>query len=269
MKLLVFTDNAGIGGAIVCAVDSEAPYFQLRQLVADMPPLGDATNITGDTRLWLGRAATLVSAVLSSADAIGFRFASDGIGGIAGMVHDMNANKVVNIVYRALAQAELAAPAAVQGQFLSAGDTFSALTAVAKVFAKATADLMIVDKYADLILLSDFVVTAPEHVSVRILTGEGESRRAALTPAIRRWGRQYASIRPVETRFAPGPQLHDRLIVVDRDECWVVGQSFNGIAVKSPTYVAKLPADVAEQKIAAYTLVWGAALTLPLSSGSP
>lgn len=238
------------------AMDSETLYFQLRQLVASIPKLDNSKGITADDRMWLGRAATLVSKVLPAMDGIAFTVACDNLGGLT---HDMNANTVISIVYRALAVAELAAPAAAQGQFLAAGDTFNALAAVTKVFNRAKADLLIVDKYADVTLLSDFAVTAPEGVRVRILCAEGENRRAALTPAVLRWVQQFGAARPIEVRLAPGPQLHDRLIMVDAAECWVAGQSFNGMAVKSHTYLSKLDPELAEQKLAAYADAWAAA----------
>jgi hypothetical protein len=109
------------------------------------------------------------------------------------------------------------------------------------------------------VLLTDFLVNAPVGIAVGVLGGEADARRAALTPAITRWNQQFAGARPIEVRLAPGQQLHDRIIVIDGKECWVSGQSFNGMAVRSPTYLSKLDAELAEQKVAAYTAIWQAA----------
>ncbi len=42
------------------AIDAEALYLQLGQLVAEMPVLGGDTPITPEINRWLGRAAMLV-----------------------------------------------------------------------------------------------------------------------------------------------------------------------------------------------------------------
>jgi hypothetical protein len=79
----------------------------------------------------------------------------------------MNVSTIMGIINRALANAELAAPAAAQGQFVGVGDAFGAFAAVAKVFARAKGALMVVDNYADATLLTDFAVSAPEGVVFR------------------------------------------------------------------------------------------------------
>ncbi len=53
--------------------------------------------------------------------------------------------------------------------------------------------------------------------------------------------------------------LHDRAIFVDGKIAWTIGQSFNDLAKKSPTTLAKMPADVATDKIAAYEALWKSA----------
>lgn len=240
-------------------MDSDRLYFQLRQLAETAPSLADPSAVTPEERRWLGRVAALIEGFMPAADITSFKVACDGIGSV---MHKINAPTVLSIFHRALAKAELAAPAAAQGQFLAAGDTFSAMAQVGKVFSRATENLMIVDKYADVVLLTDFVVNAPAAVQVRVLGGEGEPRRAALTPAVSRWNQQFAGARLLEVRLAPGQHLHDRIIVIDGKECWVSGQSFNGMAVRSPTYLSKLDAELAEQKVAAYSDIWHAAKSI-------
>lgn len=237
-------------------MDKETLYFHLRQLVETAPVLASPQMVTPDARRWLGRASALVEQVLGRVDAISFNVACDGIGG---PTHFVNVNTVMSMVHRALAKAELSAPAAAQGQFLAAGDAFSAMAAITKVFTRAREWLLVVDKYAEVTLLTDFAVTAPQSATFRILAAEGEARRAELAPAIRRWTQQFGSTRSLDLRLAPGQQLHDRMIIIDGLECWAVGQSFNALATRSPTYVTKLDSELAEQKIAAYTAAWASA----------
>jgi hypothetical protein len=131
---------------------------------------------------------------------------------------------------RALARAELEAPASAHGSFIFAGDELDAYAAVAKVLERAKKDILMVDRYADHIIITDFAVTAPEGVPVRILGGNKEARKQTSRPAVERWAQQHGAVRPLEVRVIRETKLHDRLIVIDGVEAWSPHQSFNGMA---------------------------------------
>lgn len=181
---------------------------------------------------------------------------------IATKLHTQNLQTITSIVYRTLARAELAAPAALQGQFIAAGDTMTAFTAVAKVFERAKQDLLLVDAYADHAVITDFAVTAPENVSVRILTVDKQTRAAVLKPAGERWNSRPGETRRLAVRLVPSNQLHDRLIVVDGSEAWAPGQSFNGMAKSASTSILRADDELAQQKIAHFAQLWASATPL-------
>jgi hypothetical protein len=240
-------------------MDAESIYLQLGHLVATMPDLGGGGWATPEGRMWLGRAAALIGAVGNIADQVQFNVACDGLGNV---LHSQNVQTIISILHRALANAELAAPAALQGQFISAGDTLSAFAVVAKVFSRAKADLLLVDVYADQTIITDFAVTAPEGVQVRILGADKESRKATLRPAVERWAQQFATSRPLSVRVAPAASLHDRLVLVDGSEVWALGQSFNGMALRAHTSIIRADPELAAQKVVAYGAIWDAAVPL-------
>jgi hypothetical protein len=240
-------------------LDAESLYLQLGHLVATMPDLNGGGWTTPEGRVWLGRAAALVGADGNLADQVSFNVACDALGSV---LHSQNVQTIISILYRALARAEQAAPAALQGQFIHAGDTLSAFAAVAKVFARAKSDLLLVDAYADQTIITDFAVTAPDRVQLRILAGDKESRKVALRPAVERWAKQFGAGRPLSVRVAPAASLHDRLVLVDGSEVWALGQSFNAMALRSHTSILRADPELAAQKVAAYGAIWGAAVTL-------
>lgn len=151
-------------------------------------------------------------------------------------------------------------PATVQGAFVAAGDVHDAFAIVGKVLAEANSDLLIVDPYANEVLLQDFVVTAPENALVRILTTP--QYKAALQPAVERWRKQYGKGRPLEVRISGPKLLHDRLIIVDQTTAWSLTQSFKDLAARSPTSIIRAPPDIAQAKIEAYTDLWSNAQAL-------
>ena len=166
-------------------IDPESLYRQLGQLVASIPDLNGGDWATPEGRIWLGRAGALVAAAGNLADGVTFNVACNSLGGA---LHTENAQSIVSIVYRTLAVAELAAPAALRGQFIAAGDTLSAFDVVSKVFARARRDLLLVDVYADQTIITDFAVTAPDGVHVRILGADKKARRGSIEASSRAMG---------------------------------------------------------------------------------
>ena len=236
----------------------EALYLQLGSLVAEMPDLANGP-ITPEMNRWLGRATTLAEMVLSAAgdmaDVAILRVAANGLGGAA---RDFNAQTITAIIHRALARAELNAPATSQGVFIAAGSTFDAFAAVGKALGEAKTDVLMVDPYADEKVLTDYAVLAPDTVSLRLLTGK-ETYKSTLKPAAERWLQQFGLARPLEVRLVPAKTLHDRLILVDGKTAWTLGQSFNKLAERAHTSLVRLPPEAGAEKIAAYEAMWVAA----------
>lgn len=233
--------------------DDESLFVQLKELVTTMPDLQNDDWATHAGRTWMARAYALVHASGERVEAENIRVAMDGLGTV---LHARNIGTIMNAVHRVLAKAELAAPSALRGQFIAAGETFSALAAVAKVFARAKSDLLLVDAFADHTIIIDFAVMAPEQVHIRVLAADKEARKAAIRPALQRWHDQFGAARPLSIRVVPAASLHDRLIVVDGTETWHPGQSFNGLAGRSLTSISRDDAELATQKVEAYTALW-------------
>lgn len=237
---------------------AETLYLQLRRLAASMPDLASGP-IDADIRQWLGRAAVLVEAGGDLADLVTLKVSADSLDST---LRALNAGTIASVVYRTLARAESKAPASAQGAFIAAGDTLNAFAAVAKVLERAKKDILLVDAYADHVVLTDFAVTAPEGVQVRILGANKEGRKQVLRPAFERWVQQHGVGRPLEVRVAPASQLHDRLILIDHGEAWIAGQSFNGMAKSSHTSIEKSDPELGAMKVAAYEELWKTSIPL-------
>jgi len=97
--------------------------------------------------------------------------------------------------------AEVASPTAVRGSFIHAGNVFDAMTVLGKAFRTATKDVLVIDPYMDDKALSDFLLTAPEGVPIRLLSDQAAHLKATLRPASQHWQRQYAAKRPLSIRM--------------------------------------------------------------------
>ena len=238
----------------------EQLYLQLGGLVAEMPDLASGP-ITPEMNLWLGRAAALVEATGDTFGKIALTNAAQYLA--IAPTRDHNAQTIAAVVYQALAKAELAAPAAVQGTFIAAGHTFDAYAAVTKVLSTATTDLLMIDPYADEQLLRRYAVSAPEQVSVRILADQAHRYHRSLQPAAEQWVQQFGQTRLLSVRLAAPNTLHDRSILVDRATAWTVGQSFKDLAARShTTLVRQQDPEATALTIAAFETMWNAAIPL-------
>ena len=234
----------------------EQLYLQLGSLVAEMPDLASGP-ITPEMNLWLGRAAALVEA---TGDIVGSVTMKNSAQWLASANRDLNAQMIAAVVFAALAKAELAAPAAVQGTFIAAGHAFDAFAAVSKVLGTATTDLLMIDPYADEKVLTRYAVSAPEQASVRILADEAYYY-PALKPAAEDWVKQFPA-RPLSVRLAEKKTLHDRAILVDGSTAWALGQSFKDLVVRSHTTLVRQDPETAALMIAAFETMWNAATPL-------
>jgi hypothetical protein len=241
------------------AIDPQTLYVQLGRLVEVTPDLSAPPPLPRPTQEWLGRVGALIAASGEVADIAEFQTYVSSLS-YAGM-QEISAQQVMSIVFRALAKAELRAPSAVQGSFIPAGNSFDALSAIAKVFGHAALDLLIVDPYMDEKALTDFAPLAPEQVQLRLLSDQ-QTVKPGLRPAALRWSSQYGARRPLEAKLAPAKSLHDRLVAVDGATAYVLTQSLNAFAARSPASIVRVDDETARLKIAAYQAIWDLATPL-------
>lgn len=239
-------------------LNPEALYVQLGRLVEVMPDLW-VNPIPSETQTWLGRAAALVSELNDPSEMVLLKVAVASLNTVS--TRPNNVQTIISIVHRSLARAEINAPVAAQGAFISAGDTFDAFAAIGKLLSTANVSLLLVDPYMDEKALTDFAPLAPEGVSIRLLA-DAQGRKATLAPASERWQHQYGAKRPLEVRLALARSLHDRLIVIDETDAWTLTQSLNAFADRSPATIIKAHPEMAAMKIAAYRDLWDAAKPL-------
>ncbi len=238
-------------------MDPERLFSLLKNVIDTMPALHGAPTL--ERVQWLARASALVEASPNSSEGKRFRDAMDLLAS-KNYMSDENAAAVAvkSILIRTFAMAELNAPAGSQGTYIPAGNAFDALAAISKVFSEASRSLLVVDPYADEKLFTDFVPTAPEAISLQVLS-DAATCKPSFAPAVARWKAQYTTVRPLEARLAPPRVLHDRLIVVDDTTVWIVTQSFNALAQRASASVAKFDPEPGKLKLDAYRDIWNQA----------
>lgn len=243
-------------------IEAAVLYGELKSLAANRPEclqfIDDRGQLRQDVQSWLGRLFALVEA---SGEIIDTERLRTKIGQLRVTVRDQGYHaecEIWAILERTLARAELASPVGVRGAFVPVGGHFDAFSALAKVLGSAHKDVLIVDPYLDETILTDFLALVSENVPIRLLCDEA-SIKPSLKPAVARWSSQFGDVRPVETRITPPRQLHDRLIVIDETEVWIVTQSFKDFAERAPGSIEKANSESGKLKIDAYASLWAGA----------
>jgi hypothetical protein len=240
-------------------MEPQALYTQLGRLAETTPNLLHDGPFTVEQMHWLGKVHALIAASGDVVDAALFQHEMDlaisNVGSFVAGRRGVSVRKLYSILYRQLAAAELNAPAASQGAFIPAGNAFDAMNAFSKAASGARKYLLIVDPYMDEKTLTDFAPTAPEGISIRLLADKANVKQT-LGPAASRWVTQFGAVRPLSVRLTPNRTLHDRLLIVDGEEVYLITQSLNGIALKSPAAIVRVEGDTKGDKIAAYEAIW-------------
>jgi hypothetical protein len=228
-------------------------YRLLGQLLAETPEALFGTDVLSlEQHRWLGRALAIAKPYLETGESIQLSVCARHL---SGSQKRSNAQSISVLLHLALANAEIAASTPLRGMFLSAATPFDAYLQVGKVLSQANVEVLFVDPYSDEKLLDQFARQANEGVAVRVLAEVGKLK-PTLKPSAERWVAQFQTLRPLEVRTAPAGSLHDRLMVVDGAEAWAIGQSFNGLATKSPSTILRIDLEPAKLKIDAMAALW-------------
>jgi hypothetical protein len=238
-------------------ISAQSLYVQLGRMAENMPDLSDPLGSA--IVQWLGRAQTLINE-LDSSEGLRFRNETDSLLN-ADLDRHQYAARVGLIFFRALTTAELRAPAASQGAFIPAGNVFDAQVEIGKLLADAKQEVWIIDPYLDEKALTDFAILGPENIPVRLLADEA-AYKPTLPSASQRWVQQYAGARPLETRLSPPRKLHDRLLVIDTKDIWILTQSLNAFAARAPASIVRADQEMAVLKLAAYQDIWNTSRTI-------
>ncbi len=114
----------------------------------------------------------------------------------------------------------------------------------------AQQEVFIVDPYFDGLSFETYLAPLGSNCSIRVLCGK---LAAEVAGHIRAFEAQHG-IRP---QLRKSRSLHDRLVIIDGEDCWVVGGSIKDAGTK-PTYLVPLQPAIAPAKVQIYEDIWQA-----------
>lgn len=164
------------------------------------------------------------------------------------MNRDYNISQVFGTLYRAASDLELKVPTAPQ-QLFGPGAVYDFFKALSDVITSAKSALLIIDPYMDDQIFDAYLSKVPHGIPIRLLVGKPA---ASLKTGVEKYAQQYQT--SIEVRRTNS--IHDRLLFVDGQVCWVLGQSIKDAASTKPTYLAPLAPDLVVTKLQEYEKLW-------------
>lgn len=220
----------------------------LRNHLSNIPPLEGRGDYSQEQYNWLGKAKALMSE-WSETKSIPFNTAVDSL--IRNTNRRADCGVVVTFIYDVIARLENSLPQN-NDQAFGPGAAYDFFVALNDTIGSANEKVFIVDPYLDAEVFDGYLQGLKRGVTVRLLTSKYIDN---IRVAAQKYRKQFEN--HVEVRKSN--ELHDRIILVDDEQCWVLGASIKDAALKKPTYLAPLSADVVPCKRTLYDAVWAKA----------
>ena len=132
---------------------------------------------------------------------------------------------------------------------IESGRTFDYFDEIRKIIKSAQKDLLFIDPYLDADFVSRYFPQITKRVTVRLLTSK---KLPALLPAVEIFVTQHGLKTQVRS---VGDVLHDRLIFVDKQLCFLSGTSFKDGTRRSATTLIQVT-DAFEEIYQMYQQMW-------------
>ena len=116
-------------------------------------------------------------------------------------------------------------------------------------------EVFVVDPYFDGGAFETYLGQLGASCSIRVLCGKSANDVAGHIAAFKA---QYGA----EPELRKSKDIHDRLVILDRSDCWLVGGSIKD-AGKKPTYLVPLQPKIAPTKISIYEALWQQSKPVP------
>lgn len=134
------------------------------------------------------------------------------------------------------------------GQVYEAQQQYDFLRDLTEIILEAEDEVFIVDPYFDGGAFDTYLSGIGNSCGIRILCGKYSADVAGRIAA-------FKSQFGVEPELRKTKDIHDRLVILDGSDCWIVGGSIKD-AGKKPTYLVPLQPGIAPTKIGIYDALW-------------
>lgn len=222
--------------------------LRLTELLENMPDLSIQPKLdaVSQQRKWISEVGALLSRI-SSEKKIAFKTAmtfsnkdwNNSIQAVIGAALDASEELKLNL--------ELSGRTEI-GTAYSPGEVYKFFTDLKSIVNSSTSSLFIIDPYFNGEAFDNYLSSVPANVNIRIFANNYSKEVLAY---IRKHRTQFGS----NIQLKSSSDLHDRLVFVDNDDCWIMGGSIKD-AGKKPTYLIPIIQGLTKEKHNIYEKIW-------------
>jgi len=134
------------------------------------------------------------------------------------------------------------------GQVYGHNQHYDFLRDLEEIIQSAHSEVFVIDPYFNGQAFATYLGPVGARSSIRVLCSRYSNEVAGHIAAFQAQHGTHLALRKSR-------DLHDRLVVIDHQDCWVVGGSIKD-AGKNPTYLVPLPPKIGAKKIEIYEGIW-------------
>ena len=228
-------------------MNKEELLGEVEDLLRNTPPRATIFHHTEENFSWFGRARSVVTA-FDSILGIGFSLSAENLQGPFAGLRDSAFSKIMQILHqvRSDLRMQTTGPMSIA---IGKGMVYDYFDEIRKGIESATSDILFIDSYLNADFVSQYLGHVKEGVSIRLLGSEQYLK--SLIPAAEAFSMQNN----LELELRTSPNLHDRYMFIDRNQCYQSGASFKDGGKKSPTTLTQIT-DAFSAVFETYETLW-------------
>jgi hypothetical protein len=229
-------------------VEQHIILLKLSELMENGPDLSTKPN-TGASpqRQWVAEVGATISRT-SSEKKMNFNIAKSMLGQYWNYAIEQIQGLALDVIEEIKLELELEGRSDV-GSAYAPGDIYQFFSDLKSIVAGAQSEILLIDPYFDGEAFNNYLASVDGNINVRIFANKHAQE---VKTYIEKHQAQYRS----DISIKKNKKLHDRLIIVDRTDCWITGGSINHAGNKSPAYLIPVGTELAKEKLEIYEEIW-------------
>lgn len=138
------------------------------------------------------------------------------------------------------------------GSVYEPGNVYRFFADLKAIISSAQSEIIVIDPYFNGEAFDAYLSSVRNSSCIKILADR-------YTDDIGKYVKKHIEQFKTNIEVRQSKELHDRLLITDGNDCWIVGQSIKDAANKT-TYLIPLSPNIAEAKIRIYSEIWGRAV---------
>lgn len=229
-------------------IEQHIILFKLTELIKNMPECAsNPSSGISPQRQWIAEIGALVSRI-SSEKKIIFNTAKAFLGHNWGKAVSQIQGLVLDVIEELKLDLELSGRADI-GSAYSPGEAYKYFADLKSIISRAQSSIFLIDPYFDGEAFNNYLVGVASDIDVRIFANKHAQEVKAF---IDKHKIQFNSNMEVRKN----KNLHDRLVIIDRCDCWITGGSLNHGGMKSPSYLIPVGTELTNDKLSMYETIW-------------